>query len=91
VSQADRCYEDTAGDLQRRYGDRQLAAVYWAQLKAKILLIVKSRQEFAAAVDQFVHRALVGLPVDFMQREGSYAIRLERERPKNEAAPLHWQ
>jgi hypothetical protein len=31
-------------------------------------------QEFAAAVEQLAHRALVGLPIDFIRTEAAYAF-----------------
>jgi hypothetical protein len=57
-------YEDIVAALKGSYGDQQLAAAYGAQLKAKVQLIGKTLQEFAAAVEQLAHRVLVGLPVD---------------------------
>jgi hypothetical protein len=62
-------YEDTIGALKGRYGDHQLAAAYREELKARTQLIGESLQEFAAAVEQLAHRALVGLPVEFIQKE----------------------
>jgi hypothetical protein len=40
----------------------------------RIQLNSESLQEFAAAVEQLAHQALVGLPVDFIQREAAHAF-----------------
>jgi hypothetical protein len=57
-------YEDIVGAPKDRYGDHQLTAAYRVQLKARTHLIGKSLQELAAAIEKFVHRALVRQPVD---------------------------
>jgi hypothetical protein len=41
------------------------------QLKARVQASSETRQEFAAAVEQLAHRALVGLPVAFIQTEAA--------------------
>jgi hypothetical protein len=60
--------------LKGRYGNHNLAAAYRTQLKAKIKLISESPSELAAAVKQLAQRSLVGLPVDFIQREVAHAF-----------------
>ena len=60
-------YDDIVGALQGRFGDHQLAAAYRSQLKARVQASSETLQEFAAAVKQLVHQALVGLPVAFIQ------------------------
>jgi hypothetical protein len=49
-------------------------AAYWSQLKARIQLSGESLQEFAAAIEQLVHWALVRLPVDFIQSATTHAF-----------------
>jgi hypothetical protein len=83
-------YEDTVGDLMGHYGDHQLAAACQVQLKDRIQLIIESLQEFAAAIEHLAHRALVGLPMDFIQMEVVHAF-IDSERPISEAAPPHGQ
>jgi hypothetical protein len=48
--------------------------IYRSQLKARIQLSGESLQGFAPAVEQLAHRALVGLPLDFIQREAAHAV-----------------
>jgi hypothetical protein len=67
-------YEDIDGALMGRYGDHQLTAAYRVQLKVRTKLIFESLQEFAAAVKQLAHRALLGQPVDFIDREAVLAF-----------------
>jgi DNA repair exonuclease SbcCD ATPase subunit len=55
-------YEDFVGALQDRFGDHQLAAAYRSRLKARVQTGGETLQEFAAAIEQLAHRALVGLP-----------------------------
>jgi hypothetical protein len=55
-------YEDIVGALQDRFGDHQLTAAYRSQLKTRVQTGGETLQEFAAAVEQLAHRALVGLP-----------------------------
>jgi hypothetical protein len=43
-------------------------------MKARTQLIGESLQEFAEAVEQVAHRALVGLPVEFIQREAAHTF-----------------
>lgn len=52
-------FEDIVGALKGRYGDHKLTAAYKVQLKARIQLNSESLQEFSAAVEQLVQRALV--------------------------------
>jgi hypothetical protein len=66
-------YEDIAGALQDRFGDHQLAAAYRLHLKARVQMSSETLQEFAAAVEQLAHRALVGLPVGYIQMEAAHA------------------
>jgi hypothetical protein len=67
-------YEDIVGTLQDRFGDHQLAAVYQSQLKARVQTSGEILQEFAAAVEQLAHRALVELPVGHIQTEAVHAF-----------------
>jgi hypothetical protein len=52
--------EDIVWNLKGRYGNHQLAAAYWSQLKARMQLSSESIQEFAAPGEQFAHRPLSG-------------------------------
>jgi hypothetical protein len=54
--------------LQDRFGDYQLAAAYRSRFKGRVQTNSETLEEFAAAVEQLTHRALVGLPVGFIQR-----------------------
>ena len=71
---ADAKYEDIVGALQDRFGDHQLAAAYRSRLKARVQASSETLQEFAAAVEQLAHRALVGLPVTFIQTEAAHTF-----------------
>jgi hypothetical protein len=66
-------HEDIFGELQDRYGDHQLTAAYRAQPKTRVQTSSDTLQEFAAAVEQLVHRAN-GLPVGFIQTEAAHAL-----------------
>jgi hypothetical protein len=66
-------YKDIVGAPKGCYGV-QLAAAYQVHLKARILLIGESLQEFAAAIEQSVHHALVGLPMGFIQIEAAHTF-----------------
>jgi hypothetical protein len=70
-------YEDIIGDLKCRYGDKQLAEASRPQLRARIQLNGESLQGFAAAFELLAHRALVGLPMDFIQRESAHVFKTE--------------
>jgi hypothetical protein len=67
-------YEDIVGALQDRFGDHQLTAAYRSQLKAWVQTGNETLQEFAAAVEQFAHWALVGLLADHIQTEAAHAF-----------------
>jgi hypothetical protein len=67
-------YEDFVRALKGCCRDHQLVADYWPQLKARTQMSGESLQQFAAAVDQVAHQALVGLPENFIQREADYAF-----------------
>jgi hypothetical protein len=67
-------YEDIAGALRDRFGDHQLAAVYRSHLMARVQTGGKTLQEFAGAVKQLAHRALVGLPEGHIQTEAAHAF-----------------
>ena len=67
-------YKDIVESLRDRFGDHQLAAAYWSQLKARMQESGETLQEFAAAVEQLAHRALVGLPVAFIQTEAAHSF-----------------
>jgi hypothetical protein len=67
-------YEDIVGALQDRFGDHQLAAAYRSRLKARVQTGGETLQEFAAAVEQLAHRALVGLPLCHIQTEAAHAF-----------------
>jgi hypothetical protein len=72
---AEASYEDIVGALRDRFGDHQLAAAYYrSHLKARVQTGGETLQEFAAAVEQFAHRALVGLPADHIQTEAAHAF-----------------
>jgi hypothetical protein len=45
-------YKHIIEALEGHYGDHQVAAAYWSQLKAKIQLRGESLQEFAAVTEQ---------------------------------------
>jgi hypothetical protein len=47
---------------------------YHPQLKVRAELSGEPLQEFAAAIQQLVHCALVGLPEDHIQKEVAYAF-----------------
>jgi hypothetical protein len=66
--------KDIIGALEGHYGDHQLAAAYRSQPKARIQLSGELLQELSAAVKQLAHQALVGLPVDSIQREAAHAF-----------------
>jgi hypothetical protein len=66
-------YEGITGALSYRFGDHQLAAAYRSQFKAMVQTSGETLQEFAAAVEQLAHRALVGLPLAFIQTEAAHA------------------
>jgi hypothetical protein len=65
-------YEDIAGALRDR--DHQLAATYLSHLKTRVQTGDETLQEFAVAVEQLAHRALVGLPADHIQTEAAHAF-----------------
>lgn len=67
-------YEDIVGALRDRFGDHQLAAAYRSQLKTRVQASEETLQEFAAAVEQLAHRALVGLPVGYIQTKAAHAF-----------------
>jgi hypothetical protein len=67
-------YEDIVGALRDRFGDHQLAAAYRSQLKTRVQASGETLQEFAAAVEQLAHRALVGLPVGYIQTEAAHSF-----------------
>jgi len=71
---AEATYEDIFGAFRDRFGDHQLAAVYRSQLKARVQTSGETLQEFAAAVEQMAPRALVELPVAFIQKGVTYAF-----------------
>jgi hypothetical protein len=71
---AEASYEDTVGALQDRFGDHQLAAAYRSHLKARVQTGGETLQEFAAAVEQLAHRALVGFPVGHIQTEAAHSF-----------------
>jgi len=71
---AEATYEDIVESLWGRFGDHQLAAAYRSHLKARVQASGKTLQEFAAAVEQLAHRALVGLPVAFIQTEAAHSF-----------------
>lgn len=60
--------------MQACYGDYQLVAACLFQLKAKFQLNIKSQQEFAGGVAQLAQWALVRLPMEFIQKEATYAF-----------------
>jgi hypothetical protein len=60
-------YEDV-GEFWDRFGDHNLTAAYWSQLKARVQTSGGMIQEFAAAVEQMARRALVELPGAFIQK-----------------------
>jgi hypothetical protein len=71
---AEATYKDIVGALLDRFGDHQLAPSYRSQLKARAQASGETLQEFAAAVEQLVHRAFVGLPVAFIQAEAAHSF-----------------
>jgi hypothetical protein len=64
---AETSYEDIVRAMQNRFVDHQLAAACRSQLKARVQMSGETLQEFAAAVEQLAHQALVGLTVGFIQ------------------------
>jgi hypothetical protein len=74
-------HAEISGALKGRFGDHQLAAAYRSHFKARVQASGESLQGFAAAVEQLAHRALVGLPLTFIQTETAHAfIDGERDR-----------
>jgi len=71
---AEATYEDIVQSLWDHFGDHNLAAAYRSQLKARVQASGETLQEFAAAVEQLAHRALVGLPVAFVQTEATHSF-----------------
>jgi hypothetical protein len=71
---AETSYEDIVGELRYRFGDHQLAAAYRSYLKGRVLTGGETLQEFAAAVEQLTHQALVGLPEGHIQTEAAHAF-----------------
>jgi hypothetical protein len=71
---AEASYEDIVGALRDLFGDHQLAAAYRSHLKVRVQTCGETLQEFAAAVEQLAHRALVELPVDHIQTEAAHAF-----------------
>jgi hypothetical protein len=67
-------HEHTVETLKGRHWDHQLAAAYRSQLKARTQLNDEFLQEFAAAIEEFTHWALVSLPE-------YYIIRRQAVRP----------
>ena len=67
-------YEDIVESLRDRFDDHQLAAAYRSQLKVRVQAGGETLQEFAAAIEQLAHRALVGLPVAFVQMEAAHSF-----------------
>ena len=60
--------------LEGRYGDHQLAAAFRTQLKTRVQQSGESLQEFAMAVEQLAHKALRGLPTNFVAGEAAYTF-----------------
>ncbi|XP_069683895.1 adventurous-gliding motility protein Z-like [Periplaneta americana] len=60
--------------LEGRCGDHQLAAAFRTQLKTRVQQSGESLQEFAMAVEQLAHKALRGLPNDFIAGEAAYTF-----------------
>ncbi|KAJ4443007.1 hypothetical protein ANN_04656 [Periplaneta americana] len=60
--------------LEGRYGDHQLVAAFRTQLKTRVQQSGESLQEFAMAVEQLAHKALRGLPNDFIAGEAAYTF-----------------
>jgi len=71
---AEATYEDIVDSLRNRFADHQLAAAYRSQLKTRVKASGETLQEFAAAVEQLAHRAMVGLPVAFVQTETAHSF-----------------
>jgi hypothetical protein len=46
---------------------------YRSQLKARVQASSETLREFAAAIEQLAHRALVGLPVAFIQTAAAHS------------------
>lgn len=65
-------YEDTAGAIKDHYGDYQLVAAYWFQLKAKTQVGGEFLLEFAVVIEQLAYRAFVGLPEN--EEDTAYAF-----------------
>jgi hypothetical protein len=59
-------YDGIVGAPRDTFGDHQLAAAYWVRMSDVTLY------EFAAALEQLANRALIVLPVSFIQKEGAY-------------------
>ena len=67
-------YDGIVGALRDRFGDHQPAAAYRSQLITRVQMSGETLQEFGAALEQLAHRALVGLPVAFIQTEAAHAF-----------------
>lgn len=71
---AEEVYRDNIRALEDQYVDLQLVVAYQSQAKAQIQLSSEPLPEFLAAIKQLAHKTLVGLPVDFIQREAIHAF-----------------
>lgn len=65
---------DIVESLQDQFGDHQLAAAYRSQFRARVQTSSKTLHKFAAAVERLAQRALVGLPVGFIQTEAAHVF-----------------
>jgi len=67
--QAQTTYEDIVGAHRDCFGKHQLVAPYRSQLTARVKISGEILQEFATAMEQQAHRAIVRLSVALIQTE----------------------
>jgi hypothetical protein len=79
--------QDVVGELQIRYEDHQLGAVYGSQIKAKTLLGFELLQHFEEAVEYLAYRAFVWKLEDLIlngvkDQDVKHLLRVERSSMK---------
>jgi hypothetical protein len=72
---AEQTYEDIVGAFRNRFCEHHLAGAYRSQLKARVHKSGETLQDFAAAVEQLPHRALLGLLVAFFSNRSRPCFR----------------
>jgi hypothetical protein len=59
----------TVGMLKNRCKDHQLVMAYWAHLKTRTKVSSEALQEFAAAIKEVYHQAVIRFLKEFIQKE----------------------